>query len=97
MGTKNFASARRNYEIWPKNSQMWPKIDISCPFGPMPNQETMRTKCIGGFPFFSRFCLLLQKLGFLAQNDQIWPRTCILGHFETNIGLSDPFGAMRDQ
>ena len=41
-----------------------PNIDLFSPFGPMPDQKTMPTRCLCGFPLCGNqnFCFLLLKL-----------------------------------
>ena len=49
-----------------------PNIGIFGPFGPMPDQKTMRTKCYSGFMIsvYHKFCSLAKSSGCLAQK---WP------------------------
>ena len=56
-GYQNFYSLPpKNWILGPKTAKFgqkwhfWPNIGIYGPFGPMPVQRTMRTRCLGGFP-----------------------------------------------
>ena len=71
-------------------------IGLIGPFGPMPNQKTMRTRCLCGFLLcgYQHFNSIPQKLGSLAQKRPILTQNM---HFKPNIGLSGTFGAMPDQ
>ena len=62
-----FLAPKRPNLAW--NCHIWPNICIIGPFDPMPDQKTMRTSCLGGFPLcgYENFYLLPWKLGFLAQ------------------------------
>ena len=57
-------------------------MGIFCPFGPMPDQKTMRRRCLGGFSIMlvTKHLIFPVKKGFfaqkrpnLAQNWQFWP------------------------
>ena len=54
----------------------WPNIGNFGPFGPMPGQKPMQTRCLGGFSVMLVPKLLLtpKKSGFLAQKLPIWPK-----------------------
>ena len=71
-------------DFWPKKGQnlhVWPNIEISGPFDPMPDQKTMQTRCLGGFLIFGyqNFCSLPKLFGFWAQIWHFWPNICIFG------------------
>ena len=51
----NFRS--KNGQIWPKTGIFLPNISLFCPFDPMPDQKTMRKRCLGG-----SFVIWLPKL-----------------------------------
>ena len=54
---KSFTPSPKKMDFWPKsgliwqkkNWHFWPNIGIFGPFDPMPDQKTMRTRCLGGF------------------------------------------------
>ena len=56
---KTFTYSHKKLGFWLKNGQIWseicifdhfgPNIAIFCTFCPMPDQKTMRTRCLGGF------------------------------------------------
>ena len=51
----------------------------------MPDQKTMRTRCVGGFSVMwvlkQTFAFSSKKKDFLPKNDQIWPKIGIFGQF----------------
>ena len=56
----------KNGQIWPKIyicGHFGPNIGIFGPFGAMPDQKIMRTRCLGGFMLcgYQNFCFLPQK------------------------------------
>ena len=88
VGTKTFASSCKNQDFWPKNGQIWPKIGIFghfgpniCifgPFRPMPDQKTMRTRCVGGF---SVMWVPKQTFAFSSKNQDFLPKKRPNWHF----------------
>ena len=88
----------------PKNDQIWPAIGIFVhfgpnigifgPFRPMPNQKTMRTRCLGDFSvlWVSKILFFSLKITTFCPKDQIWPEIGIFYHFRP--GLAGSFGAL---
>ena len=45
IGYQNFYLSHKNRDFWPETEI----VVIFCPFGPMPDHKTVRTRCIVGF------------------------------------------------
>ena len=73
----------------------WPNIGFLGPVDPMPNQKSMRTRCLGGFSVTWVPKLLLPPVRLVF--GQIWPKVGIFGHFWPNVGIFGPFCPMPDQ
>ena len=88
-GTKNFTPSSSKYWFFAqkrpnlaKNWHFWPNIGLFGPFDLMPDQITMQTRCLGGFPVKYVPQILLipvkirifgPKLAFLAKYCHFWP------------------------
>ena len=48
----------------PNLAQIWPNIGLFGPFGPVPYQKTMRTRCVGGLLLCrcQNFCFLTNRI-----------------------------------
>ena len=70
--TKSFASYLRNQDFWPKNGQICQIFAFLVHFGAMPDQKTMRMRCLDSFLIYGyqKFYFLSQKIRILAQK---WP------------------------
>ena len=59
----------------------------------MPDQKTMRTRCLGGFSVVWVAKLLISPVKIrIPKNDQIWPEIGIFVHF--GPGLAGSFGSL---
>ena len=73
-----------------QNWLFWPNIGIFGPFGPMPDQKTMQTRCLGVFfcyvnlsspssSLFQAMNQMVQKCRYLAKNVSFWPNLALYG------------------
>ena len=86
VGTKTFASYRNNLDFWPRKAKFGPYYA----FLVMPDQKTMRIRCLGGFSvmWVTKLLISLVKIGFFAQKStnlarkwhfcSFWARPCRL-------------------
>ena len=99
MGNKTFSSSRKNqFFFGPKRPNLVqnmhfghfrPNIGIFCLFRLMPDQKTMRTRCLGGFSvmWVPKLLLSPENQDCLPQNDQIWPE---IGNFGPGLARLVP-------
>ena len=94
VGTKTFTYSRKKIGFLAQKGpnlvqicifgRFGPNVGIFCLFGPMPEQNSMQTRCLGGFSVMWVTKLLIspvKKKDFLPKNDQIWPKIGIFGQF----------------
>ena len=75
-----------------QNLLFWPNIDIFGPFGPMADQKTMRTRCLGGVSVTWVPKLLLSPVRnriFCPKTAKFWPEIGIFGHLGPGLASSN--------